>query len=135
MLSDSVPCKITPFAQRLLTCDGHPMCRPNDRDICICDTYPDKNKERTLFTYRFSTNERINLGKFRMSDEQPDTTLFERYTEGVDKDIMKMFSPELFSFTRSGLHCDLHPRWSADSKYAIFDSIHEGTRQVYMCKI
>lgn len=135
MLSDTNPCQITPFAQGLLTCDGHPMCNPYDRDICICDTYPDEKKERTLFTYRFSTNERIYIGKFRMSDEQPDTTLFDKYTEGVDKDIMKMFSPELFSFTRSGLHCDLHPRWSADGKYAIFDSIHEGTRQIYMCRI
>lgn len=135
MVEDAYPNKITPFAQGVMTCDGHPMCNPIDRDLCICDTYPDENKERTLFTFRFSTNERINVGKFRMSDEQPDTSLFADYSKGVDKDIMKMFSPDLFSFTRSGLHCDLHPRWSADGKFAIFDSIHEGTRQIYLCKI
>lgn len=135
MLSDKEPCVVKPFAQGVLTCDGHPMMCPTDADLCICDTYPDENKERTLFTYRFSTNDRVNLGKFRMIDERPDTALFNQYTEGVDAGVMKMFSPELFSFTRSGLHCDLHPRWSADGKYAIFDSIHEGTRQIYMCQI
>ena len=135
MLSDTNPSQIKPFAQGVLTCDGHPMTCPTDNDLCICDTYPDKNMERTLFTYRFSTNERIDLGRFRMINEQPDGSLFNQYTEGVDAGIIKMFSPDLYSFTRSGLHCDLHPRWSADGKYAIFDSIHEGSRQIYMCQI
>lgn len=135
MLSDTDQCAIAAFARGILTCDGHPMMCPTDADLCICDTYPDKNGYRTLFTYRFSTNERVNLGSFRMSEEQPDETLFEQYTMGVDANVMKMFSPKLFSFTRSGLHCDLHPRWSADGKYAIFDSIHEGSRQIYMCQI
>lgn len=135
MVEDASPNKVYPFAQGVMTCDGHPMCNPSDRDLCVCDNYPDEKRERTLFLYRFSTNERIDLGKFRMSDEQPDTALFAEYSKGVDKEIMKMFSPSLFSFTRSGLHCDLHPRWSADGKYAIFDSIHEGTRQIYACKV
>lgn len=134
MVSDSEHSKITPFAKGIVTSDGHPMCNPADRDVCICDTYPDENKERTLFLYRFSTNERIDIGKFRMIDDKPDQKLFDDFTAGLDKQVLKMVTPDLFSFTRSGLHCDLHPRWSADGKYAIFDSIHEGTRQIYMCK-
>lgn len=135
MASDSDSPTVTPFGIGKLTCDGHPMCNPFDRDLCLCDTYPDENKERTLFLYRFSTDERTDLGRFRMIDELPKTELIKEYSSGVDERIMKMFSPELFSFTRSGLHCDLHPRWSSDGKMAIFDSIHEGTRQIYTCKI
>lgn len=56
----------------------------------------------------------------------------ESYTKGVDKRILCLMSPELFSFTRSGLHCDLHPRWNFDGTKVAFDSIHEGTRQIYI---
>lgn len=135
MVTDSDAPTVTPFGIDALTCDGHPMCNPSDRDLCICDTYPDESKNRTLFLYRFSTGERTDIGRFRMIDDKPDTQLHEKYCEGVDARILALFSQELFSFTRSGLHCDLHPRWSADGKYAIFDSIHEGSRQIYSCKI
>lgn len=135
MVEDSETAHPFPFGQGLIVCDGHPMTCPNNRDLCICDTYPDEKKERTLFTYSFSKNERIDIGVFRMSDEQPDDNLFLQFSNGVDKTIMKMFNPTLFTFTRSGLHCDLHPRWSADGQTVIFDSIHEGTRQIYMCKV
>lgn len=135
MITDEMSGKVTPFAQGIMTCDGHPMCSPSDRDICICDTYPDEKRERTLFTYRFSTNERRNLGKFRMSDEQPDLTLSSRFTQGIDSKILRGITLDQLAFTRSGLHCDLHPRWNADGSVAIFDSIHEGTRQIYLCRI
>lgn len=135
MFTDSMPSTVAPFAQGVINSDGHPMCSPTDRDLCICDNYPDENRERTLFTYRFSTGERHDIGRFRMSDEQPDNTLVDKYTEGIDKTILKMFSPDLLSFTRSGLHCDLHPRWNADGTVAVFDSIHEGTRQIYLCRV
>lgn len=135
MITDTPSSTITRFAEGIVTSDGHPMCNPTNRDICICDTYPNENKERTLFIYRFSTNERIDIGKFRMIDDKPDMTLLSEFTKGLDKRVLEMITPQLFSFTRSGLHCDLHPRWSADGRYAIFDSIHEGTRQIYMYKI
>lgn len=126
---------IKPFALGIITEDGHPMCCPTDRNIAICDNYPDKLTHcRTLFFYDFEKNERTNLGTFRMSDEQPVTDNFIQFSQGVDLEIMKLFSPALFSFTRSGLHCDLHPRWDANGKMVAFDSIHEGTRQIYICK-
>ena len=94
------------------------MCCPTDRNIAICDNYPDKLTHcRTLFFYDFEKNERTNLGTFRMSDEQPVTDNFIQFSQGVDLEIMKLFSPSLFSFTRSGLHCDLHPRWDANGKW------------------
>lgn len=134
MCKDRDEKSITPIAEGIITCDGHPMTCPIDRNICICDTYPLEDKHRDLFFYDFEKNERTNIGHFFMGDKQVDTTLFKEYTKGVDKKILSLMSPELFSFTRSGLHCDLHPRWDANGKMAIFDSIHEGTRQIYIAK-
>ena len=66
---------------------------------------------------------------------KPDMTLAETYFTGVDPKILNCISQEELSFTRSGLHCDLHPRWSRDGQLAIFDSIHEGTRQIYVAHV
>lgn len=135
MVKDQQEKNIHPFAQGVMTCDGHPMCCPVNRDICVCDTYPDKERCRDLYLYNFSTNERMNIGRFRMSDEQPDTSLSAEYTEGVDEKVLSLISLNQLSFTRSGLHCDLHPRWDFNGKMVAFDSIHEGTRQIYVCNV
>lgn len=131
MCKDQEDAPVSPIAKGIITCDGHPMTCPTDRNICICDTYPQKDKHRDLFFYDFAKNERQNVGRFFMGNQSPDTALFAEYTKGVDHKILSIMSHKLFSFTRSGLHCDLHPRWNADGTMAIFDSIHEGTRQIY----
>lgn len=135
MITDAEQPVITPFAQGLITEDGHPMTNPINNNWCINDTYPDKNGIRTLMLYNFLTNERIDLGTFKMLMDKPDMTLAETYFTGVDPKILNCISQEELSFTRSGLHCDLHPRWSRDGQLAIFDSIHEGTRQIYVAHV
>lgn len=130
-VTDSDNPVITSFAQGIITEDGHPMTSPGNNDICINDTYPDVNGDRILMLYKFSSNERLNLGMFRMVNDQPDMSLSASYLKGVDNKILASISPEQLSFTRSGLHCDLHPRWNADGTKVAFDSIHEGTRQIY----
>jgi len=44
------------------------------------------------------------------------------------------FVPEIY---RGGLYwrCDLHPRWRPDGKLLGFNSLHEGTRQVYVIDV
>ena len=131
LINDVVGSTISPVAQGILTEDGHPMFNPSNRDYIITDNYPDAQKERTLMLYNFRSNLRTDLGKYRMLDAQPDIKLYSEFSKGVDKKILGLISPEQYSFTRSGLHCDLHPRWNADGTIVAFDSIHEGSRQLY----
>ena len=135
MITDAEQPVVTSFAQGLITEDGHPMTNPNNGNWCINDTYPDKDGIRTLMLYNFLTNQRIDLGRFKMLMDKPDMALVEKYFTGVDSKILGSISQEELSFTRSGLHCDLHPRWSRDGQQAVFDSIHEGTRQIYVAHV
>ena len=84
-----------------------------------------------MFLYCFQQDLRINLGRFQRLFIDPDMSLKDEYFKGVNADILKTISEEQLAFTRSGLHCDLHPRWSRDGKWCVFDSIHEGSRQIY----
>ena len=135
MITDAEQPVVTSFAQGLITEDGHPMTNPNNGNWCINDTYPDKDGIRTLMLYNFVTNQRIDIGRFKMLMDKPDMALVEKYFTGVDSKILGSISQEELSFTRSGLHCDLHPRWSRDGQQAVFDSIHEGTRQIYVAHV
>lgn len=113
--------------------DGHPMLCPKNNEWLVNDTYPNKDGIRTLMLYNYLTNKKIELGKYKMTDARPNLTTFskERVQEGIDARIIEKFPVELYCFTRSGYHCDLHPRWSSDGNTVYFDSIHEGKRQIY----
>ncbi len=133
MITDSDKPVIVPYAQDIIPLDGHPMTNPNNRNWCVSDTYPDENGDRVLMLYNFERNIRYNLGVFRMIFDRTDMSLREEFFNGVD--LKKIVSPEDLAFTRSGLHCDLHPRWNSLGTEAVFDSIHEGTRQIYKINV
>jgi len=94
---------ITPFGNGLFPNDGHFGFSPDYRRI-VCDTYP-FNPERLarLFLYDVAGKTMTTLGEF----QHP------AHITGVWR-------------------CDLHPRWSPDGKMVSFDSVHEGSRQVYV---
>jgi Periplasmic component of the Tol biopolymer transport system len=123
------------IAEGIITEDGHPMFCPTNRDWFICDNYPDKTGVRTLFLFNIKTNTKMELGKFNMLDEKPDLQRSKELLRGTEDEIMNIVGLENFAFTRSGLHCDLHPRWSPDGTKIAFDSIHDGTRQIYSCNV
>ena len=135
MIEDTPDAKSTEFAKDIIPTDGHPMTHPYNKDWCICDNYPDDEGYRDLFLYHFSEDTRIDLGRFKRLFENPDMVLKKDFFMGVDANILKSISEEELAFTRSGLHCDLHPRWNRKGDMAVFDSIHEGTRQVYAVKV
>lgn len=135
MVEDSPNSTHHSFANGIITSDGHPMTHPIDNDWCVCDTYPNTDGDRDLFLYNFMNNERLNIGVYKRLFETPDMALKSEFFSGVDKKILSSISENDLAFTRSGLHCDLHPRWSRDGRWVVFDSIHEGSRQLYRIDI
>lgn len=130
-ITDTETPVVTPFGVDLLTEDGHPMVCPKNNNWFVNDTYPDADGIRTLMLYNLVRDEQVVLGKFRRLFEQPDMALKEKFFEGVEDAVLRMTTAEDYAFTRSGLHCDLHPRWNSLGTKVVFDSIHEGTRQIY----
>ena len=93
----------TPIGRGVLPNDGHASFSP-DRQWMLCDTYP-RSPERLaqLMVYNIAENRKIVLGAFHHKEQ----------------------------FT-GDIRCDLHPRWAPDGKTITFDSVHEGTRQIYL---
>lgn len=96
----------SPFARSRLTGDGHCSFSPDHRWL-LNDTYPDPvDGKRTLMLVRVEDEAVFEVGRFYGP------------------------LPELID-TR----CDLHPRWSRDGKVICFDSVHEGTRGMYLVDV
>lgn len=97
--------EIEPVGEGILTTDGHCSFSP-DRRWLLTDTYPDREHKRTLILYDMVEKRRVDLGRF-------------------------LSPPVPFNEIR----CDLHPRWSRDGRQVCFDSVHEGSRQMYVVDV
>lgn len=130
-IADAEGAQPQPFAPGILRADGHPMANPVVPGVILTDTYPDAAGLRELMLYHVDRGERVDLGRFRKLDTLPSEAVTAEVAAHLAQTVAVTIAPELYAFTRSGLHCDLHPRWSADGQIAAFDSIHEGSRQIY----
>lgn len=86
----------------LLPPDGHCSYRPGGRFV-LMDTQPDANRLCRLLVYDEVTERALELGRFH--------------------------SPPRYA---GPVRCDLHPRWSRDGRQVCIDSVHEGSRQMYV---
>ncbi|MDF1515123.1 MAG: glycosyl transferase, partial [Anaerolineae bacterium] len=71
------------------------------------DTYPDQHGLQHLALVNVANGEWVEIGTFKHQDEH----------------------------AKGDIRCDLHPRWSEDSRYLTVDSIHTGPRKIYMLDV
>lgn len=95
--------KVRHLAPGILDWDGHCIFSPNGKFIST-EGYWDKNGYRNWALLRLEDDAVLPLGQF--------------------------FVPEEYRETYS--RCDLHARWRPDGRQLAFNSVHEGTRQVYL---
>ncbi|WP_439482551.1 hypothetical protein [Cyclobacterium plantarum] len=87
--------------------NGHNTYVPHTNEEWVLnDTYPDKDRNITLYLYHIPSDQKVVLGKFH--------------------------SPEQFV---GEWRCDLHPRCDQQGRRVFFDSTHEGSRQMYYLDI
>ncbi|MCY3958335.1 MAG: hypothetical protein OXG65_08575 [Chloroflexi bacterium] len=91
-----------PVGRNVLPPDGHCSYRPGGRFV-LMDTQPDSSGLRRLLVYDEDTERALELGRFH--------------------------SPPRYA---GPVRCDLHPRWSRDGRQVCIDSVHEGSRQMYV---
>jgi hypothetical protein len=120
-----------PFCAEMFTGDGHPSFRPTDRAWMLCDTYPDRNDNRDLFLVDTAHSRKYMLGVFVEPRLPLNASKINHAVKDVDEGVLKLVGRERYARARSGLHCDLHPRWRRDGGQVAFDSLHDGTRQIY----
>lgn len=95
--------KVRHLAPGILDWDGHCVFSPDGKFLST-EGYWNKDGYRSWVLVRLEDEAILPLGRFFVPDE---------YKEQYSR-------------------CDLHARWRSDGKQLAFNSVHEGTRQVYL---
>ena len=90
----------------VLDFDGHAVVS-DDGKWMMTDTYPDRLSQRKLMVVRLEDDAILPLGGY---------------------DVVEPYKGQYW-------RCDLHPRWRPDGKAVGFNSVHEGSRQVYIMDV
>jgi hypothetical protein len=93
------------IGEKVLTSDGHCSFSPNGRWL-LTDTYPDKSRHSTLKLFAWENGPELGLGRYYTPPKYVDE-----------------------------IRCDLHPRWNRTGNQICFDSVHEGSRQMYVLDV
>lgn len=89
-----------------MSADGHPSYSPDGKFV-VTDMYPDRARVADIMVMDGAADENV-------------------------KTIVRVFAPFKYD---NDTRCDLHPRWSRDGKMVCFDSVFEGHRGLYYCKL
>ncbi len=106
--------RFAPIGAGVITEDGHATFSP-DKNWLLTDTYASKDNMRKLLLFNLGSKKLIEVGRFY-------ALLDPKF--GIKAD-----------FASSNLRCDLHPRWNSDGTQICIDSVHEGSRQVYVIDV
>ncbi len=107
-LRDRADAEIVPAGKGILPSDGHAAFSP-DRRWLACDAFhsgPGTGRVGELMLIRLEDGNKVPLGTF-------------------------LHAPQF----EGDIRCDLHPRWRPDGTAVAFDSVHEGSRQVYIAEV
>lgn len=106
-LVDRPGAPIVPAAEGVMPSNGH-ACFSPDRRWLVSDAFHTRGGARVgeLMLMRLADAHKVVLGEF-VHDA--------RFVDDV--------------------RCDLHPRWRPDGRAVTFDSVHEGTRQIYIADV
>ena len=134
MNHDSLPCymissnnSISPVSFALPSYDGHPSVSFSS-NIFLADTYPiDQDNTRILFTIDIASGSILcssSHAEFKFDIQINKQWLLHQFQlpSCARFELNKLF------FTRSGLHCDLHPFLSHDSSRFCFHTTEDGYR-------
>ena len=97
--------KTSIVAKDIFPGDGH-CSYSSDGKWLLTDSYPETDDYRRLFLYDLTREKACEIGKFYADPTYPIPT-----------------------------RCDLHPNWSRDDSFVCIDSIHEGSRQMYLIDV
>ena len=84
--------------------DGHPSVNPKRPKLLITDTYEDARNRQDLILFDRAEGAATLLGRF----------------------------PSLPGHVSTAWRCDLHPKWDFSGRHLVIESLHEGSRQLYV---
>jgi hypothetical protein len=94
--------RVEPVAPDVMTVNGHCTYLPGNR-VILNDTYPDRQRNQTVYLYDLRTEMRTDLAALNSPPEY-----------------------------KGEWRCDTHPRSSPDGRCVCVDSPHNGGRQMYL---
>ncbi len=96
--------QIQSVGRDIIWLDGHPSFHPTNQDLFCSDSYQNTQGYRELFLYDIAHRHRTEIGSFFSPAESNDKKW----------------------------RCDLHPRFNRSGDAICIDSLHAGTRQLYI---
>jgi hypothetical protein len=124
-----------PISFALPNVDGHPsVIQSSSGPILVSDTYPNKNNNRCLFVIELSSGNVI-LKELHLEYHPALIPTHSWVSRHIRLPNHAVFPVADQSFTRSGLHCDLHPFVNAEGKVLGYHTSEDGFRTVKVVTI